>query len=61
MSWMPTRKWGVNVITLASALALMYVSTGSWDQEESVALIGLITTALTTYLVPNSPDNANSP
>lgn len=59
-SWMPTRKWGVNVITLLGALLTSGVTTG-WDTTEWTLLIALGVTAGTTYLVPNSPDNTNSP
>jgi hypothetical protein len=52
-SWRPTKKWLVTQITAASALALMWVTTGSWDQEETVGLIGLLTQAALGYLQPN--------
>lgn len=51
----PSRKWLVAQVTALGALATMFVTTGSWDQEESVALIGLLVTAASTYLVPNAP------
>lgn len=59
--YLPTRKWGVSVITTSGALATMYVTTGSWDQEESLSLIGLVVMAMTSYLIPNDPANVNSP
>lgn len=55
---MPSRKWMVAQITALGALATMYVTTGSWDQEESVALIGLLVQAASTYLIPNAPEKA---
>jgi hypothetical protein len=59
--WLPTRKWGVAQFVAFGALATMYVTTGSWDQEESIYLIGWIVQAGSTYLVANAPDNTNSP
>ena len=49
----PTRKWIVARITALAAVATMYITTGSWDTEESLALVGLITEALISYLTPN--------
>lgn len=59
-SWLPTRKWGVNVITLLGAVLTSGVTTG-WDTTEWTLLIALGVTSATTYLIPNAPDNANSP
>ncbi len=50
---MPTRKWWAANVTAATALALMYVTTGGWDQEESIALIGLVSQAALSWLIPN--------
>ena len=55
---MPSRKWIVTQITAVGALLTMFVTTGSWDQEESVALIGLLTQALASYVLPNAPEKA---
>lgn len=52
-SSLPTRKWAVAQITALAAIATMYLTTGSWDIEESVALVGLLVQAATTWLVPN--------
>lgn len=49
----PTRKWVAAQVVALAAIATMYVSTGGWNQEESVALIGWFVQAATTYLVPN--------
>jgi len=59
--WIPTRKWAVTQVTALTALALMYVTTGGWDQEETVSAIGIASQALLGYLVPNNPENVNSP
>jgi hypothetical protein len=50
----PTRKWWAAQITGAGALALLWLATDGWDTEESVALVGLLVQALTTWLVPNA-------
>lgn len=51
--WFPTRKWMVGQITALGALLTMVVTTGGWDQEETVALVGLVVAGATAYLVPN--------
>ena len=55
-TWKPSRKWGVSVLTGAGALATMFLTSGSWDVEESIGLVGLIVTAGSTYLIPNAAD-----
>lgn len=60
-SYLPTRKWAVNVGALFTGLFLMWVTTGEWNQEESVSLITLLSTAFATYMIPNDPSNTNSP
>lgn len=52
-SWAPTRKWWVTQVTALAALATMYLTTGSWDIEESVAAVGLVSQAAIAWLVPN--------
>jgi hypothetical protein len=49
----PTRKWFAAQVVAIGALLTMYVTTDGWDDEETVALIGLVVQAFTTYLVPN--------
>lgn len=51
--WVPTRKWVVGQITALGALVTMVVTTGGWNQEETVALVGLLVAGATSYLVPN--------
>ncbi len=53
-SWRPTTKWWVAQIAGLGALATMHLTTGGWDTEESVFVVGLLVQALTTYLVPNA-------
>jgi hypothetical protein len=55
---MPTRKWVAARVVSVSALLTMWVSTGSWDREESVALIGVLSAALISWLTPNQKDPA---
>jgi hypothetical protein len=50
---MPTRKWWATQVTALTGLALMYVTTGGWDQEESIGLITIISQAALAWLVPN--------
>lgn len=49
----PTNKWWAAQVVAAGALATMYFTTGGWDTEESVAAVGLVVGAATTYLIPN--------
>ncbi len=50
----PTRKWAVTQITAVAALLTMWATTGGWDQEETVGLIGLVAQAAIGYLTPNA-------
>ena len=49
------RKWLARTIVGAGAIATMYLSTGTWDQEESIAVVGWIVAAITSFLVPPDP------
>lgn len=49
----PSRKWFAAQTTALSALAIMWATTGAWDQEETIALIGAVTQGILSYLVPN--------
>jgi phage portal protein BeeE len=53
-TWVPSRKWGVLQIASAVGLATMYITSGSWDQEESIALVTWLGAAASTYLIPNA-------
>lgn len=57
---MPSRKWFATQVTALTALATMYVTTNSWDQEETIALIGIVSQAALAYLVPNDPNAERS-
>jgi hypothetical protein len=49
----PTRKWWATQIVALTALAVMYVTTGAWDQEETISAIGIASQAALAWLVPN--------
>jgi hypothetical protein len=53
-SWVPSRKWAASTIGAIGTLAIMYLTTGTWDVEESVGAVTLTVTALTTYLVSDT-------
>jgi hypothetical protein len=57
----PTKKWIATQITALTALAVMYVTTGSWDQEETISLIGIVSQAALAYLVSNDPTPGGVP
>lgn len=56
---MVSNKWIVARITAATALVMMWATTGSWDFEETIGLIGLVSEAATAYLTPNRPPLVN--
>lgn len=56
----PTRKWIATQITALAAILVMWQSTGSWDVEETVALIGFLSQASIGWLVPNNPPETPS-
>lgn len=49
----PTRKWWVATATFVAGILTMWATTGSWDQEETVALIAGALQAFNSWLVPN--------
>lgn len=49
------RKWLARTVVGAGAIVTMWVTTGTWDKEESVALIGWMVAAITSVLVPPDP------
>lgn len=49
----PTRKWIAAQVVALGAIAIAAATTGTWDTEETVALIGWAVQAATSYLVPN--------
>ena len=56
---MPTNKWLAARVTGLAGLLTMWATTGSWDTEETVALIALCSEAAISYLTPNRPPVIN--
>lgn len=50
---MPSRKWFASRVTAVSGLLIMWATTGTWDTEETIALITLATAASLAWLIPN--------
>jgi hypothetical protein len=57
----PTKKWIVTQVTALAALATMYLTTGTWDTEESVAAVGIVSQAVIGYVVRNDPTPGGVP
>lgn len=57
---MPTRKWFANIIVALAGLLTAWATTGGWNQEETVVLIGILSAAVVAWLVPNDPANPAS-
>ena len=53
---MPSRKWAAARITALTGLLIMWATTGSWDVEETVALITLVSESGLSYLIPNATE-----
>lgn len=53
---MPSRKWWAARVTALTTLAVMWATTGAWDQEETIGLIGFVSAALLAWLVPNDEE-----
>lgn len=60
-SALPTKKWAVTQITAVAAILVMWVTTGAWDTEETIALIGLVSQAGISYLTPNADSPGGVP
>lgn len=52
-TWVPTRKWLATQVTALTALGVMYVTTGEWNTEETIAAIALVSQAALGYIYPN--------
>lgn len=50
----PSKKWFAARVTAVTTLATMWATTGSWDQEETLAAIGIASAALIAWLLPNA-------
>ena len=51
----PTNKWLAALVAGLGTIATRALTTGTWDTEESVALIGLLVERIVAYLTPNQP------
>jgi len=49
----PTRKWFATQVTALTGLAIMYVTTGGWNAEETIAAITIASQAALGYIYPN--------
>ncbi|MEU6036476.1 hypothetical protein ABZ801_13810 [Actinomadura sp. NPDC047616] len=52
-SFMPTRKWWAALITALTVVMINWVQAGSLSKEILIALIGVMSQAVVSYLVPN--------
>lgn len=50
---MPSKKWFVSRVTAVTGLLTMWATTGTWDLEETIATITLVSAAILAWLVPN--------
>ena len=57
----PSRKWFVSTVGGIGTVLIMWATTGTWDQEETVGAITLAVTAFSTWLIPNASGNPNAP
>lgn len=51
---MPTRKWFAALLVGAGTIATLYITTGGWDAEESIAAVGLVIERGVAWLTPNA-------
>lgn len=49
----PTNKWIVARVTAVVALLTTFLTTGTWDVEESIFAIGIVAEAITSWLTRN--------
>lgn len=56
---MPSRKWLAARVTALTGLALMWATTGAWDQEETIAAITLVSGGALAWLLPNKDEGGN--
>lgn len=59
--FLPTRKWWAARIVAGGTLLTLFIQTDSWDKEEWIMLVGLITEAAVSYLLPNDKTVGGAP
>ena len=52
-SWRPTNKWLAALVTALGALVVNWIQAGRFTTEIQIALVGLITQCIVSYLTPN--------
>lgn len=57
--YVPSRKWAASTVGAIGTVLIMWATTGTWDQEETVASITLGVTAITAYLLKNASGDPN--
>lgn len=51
---MPSRKWFAALLVGIGTVATLYITTGGWDAEESIAAVGLTIERGVAWLTPNA-------
>jgi hypothetical protein len=52
-SYYPTRKWMVAVVTAMGTFTVTWIQAGRLTTELQIALVGIVTQSVVTYLTPN--------
>jgi len=52
-NWIPSRKWLAATVVAVTGLLTTWATTGSWDQEETLMAITIVSARLVAYLIPN--------
>jgi hypothetical protein len=53
-SWIPTRKWFAAQAAAVVMLGSEWFINGSWNKPLTMAAVGFLTQATTSYLIPNA-------
>jgi hypothetical protein len=53
-SLVPTNKWIAARVTALAGLIILFITTDTWDDEEWIALVTLVSEAIVSYLVSNT-------
>jgi hypothetical protein len=49
----PTRKWWAATVTALGGVLILVIQQGGFTAEVAIALVGVVTQAIVTYLIPN--------